>query len=264
MIGAVLRRDTAILMTYRSYLFGQLGVVASFLVSTWFLAETFADTRNPDIESVGGYFGFLLFGTIFADLSYMLMTGPSSRVREAQLDGTLECLMVGRVRGIEFLTLENASRGAGSLLRGVTYVALAALAFDFRLTVADPIAAALVFGVSVAALAPIGVLAGAVTLLVKRADPVGRLLHGGSMLVSGVVYPLSVMPGWLQTLAEGLPLTHVLRGARAVFLSGAQLGEVTGTIGVLGGFAVGLWGLAWWAARAADRWARRLGTLSHY
>lgn len=38
--------------------------------------------------------------------------------------------------------------------------------------------------------------------------------------VSGVYYPIGVLPGWLQVIAYGLPSAHVFEGMRAVLLDG--------------------------------------------
>lgn len=38
--------------------------------------------------------------------------------------------------------------------------------------------------------------------------------------ISGVYYPVSVLPGWLQAVAWGIPSAHVFEGMRGVLLSG--------------------------------------------
>jgi ABC-2 type transport system permease protein len=38
--------------------------------------------------------------------------------------------------------------------------------------------------------------------------------------VSGVYYPIGVLPGWLQSVAWTLPSAHVFEGMRAVLLQG--------------------------------------------
>ena len=40
------------------------------------------------------------------------------------------------------------------------------------------------------------------------------------MPVSGVYYPVSVLPGWLQAIAAAIPSSHVFEGMRAVLLEG--------------------------------------------
>src|ERR1041385_8658651 len=44
-----------------------------------------------------------------------------------------------------------------------------------------------------------------------------------SILLSGFMFPFAGMPGWAQTIGEGLPLTHYVRIVRAIMLKGAAL-----------------------------------------
>jgi ABC-type multidrug transport system permease subunit len=58
------------------------------------------------------------------------------------------------------------------------------------------------------------------------------------MLLSGVWFSLEGAPAWLRAIAEALPLTQMLKAARAVMLDGAGLAEVAPQLGVLAGMAV--------------------------
>jgi ABC-2 type transport system permease protein len=50
------------------------------------------------------------------------------------------------------------------------------------------------------------------------------------LVVSGVYYPVSVLPGWMQAIATISPATYALRGIRAAILDGAGLGSLWGDI----------------------------------
>jgi ABC-2 type transport system permease protein len=43
------------------------------------------------------------------------------------------------------------------------------------------------------------------------------------LVVSGVYYPVSVLPGWMQWIAKVSPATYALRGNREQVLNGAGL-----------------------------------------
>jgi ABC-2 type transport system permease protein len=47
-----------------------------------------------------------------------------------------------------------------------------------------------------------------------------------SLLLSGFMFPFAGMPGWAQAIGELFPLTHFLRGIRAIMLKGAGLDDV--------------------------------------
>ena len=46
------------------------------------------------------------------------------------------------------------------------------------------------------------------------------------LVVSGVYYPVSVLPGWLQAVAKISPATYALRGLRHAILNGASIPAV--------------------------------------
>jgi ABC-2 type transport system permease protein len=74
--------------------------------------------------------------------------------------------------------------------------------------------------------------------------------------VSGVYYPVEVLPGWMQALSVISPATYALEGIRAAVLDGASLGDVWGDLWpllVLGALAIPV-GLA--VFRAGERYAK--------
>jgi ABC-type multidrug transport system permease subunit len=58
------------------------------------------------------------------------------------------------------------------------------------------------------------------------------------MLLSGVWYSLEGASPWLQRIAQGLPLTHLLDGARAIMIDGAGIAEVWPHLAILAGMVL--------------------------
>ncbi len=79
------------------------------------------------------------------------------------------------------------------------------------------LAAALVLGLS--ALAFMGLLLGGATLLTARHEYfIGQGVAGALYLLSGVVFPLDVLPRGLQWVGKGLPVTYWLEAVRRALL----------------------------------------------
>jgi ABC-2 type transport system permease protein len=57
----------------------------------------------------------------------------------------------------------------------------------------------------------------------EKGAQLGFVAQGMMLAVSGVYYPVSVMPGWMQAIAKISPATYALRGDRASIVSGAGL-----------------------------------------
>ncbi len=56
-----------------------------------------------------------------------------------------------------------------------------------------------------------------------------RLLHRSGSLSINAIYPIAIMPGWLQVIAHINPLTYVVDGVRALMLSGGSSESGLGT-----------------------------------
>jgi ABC-2 type transport system permease protein len=95
----------------------------------------------------------------------------------------------------------------------------------------------------------------------EKGAQLGFIAQGMLLVVSGVYYPVSVMPEWMEWLAKLSPATYALEGIRAAVLDGASLGELGGQLwplAVLGVVSIPV-GLA--VFRAGERYAKRHGKL---
>jgi len=81
------------------------------------------------------------------------------------------------------------------------------------------------------------------------------------LLVSGVYYPVEVLPGALRKLAVVSPATYVLDGARQALLEGAPLGTLWPNIWPALLMGAALIPLGLWVFRQAERYAKRKGKL---
>jgi ABC-2 type transport system permease protein len=57
----------------------------------------------------------------------------------------------------------------------------------------------------------------------EKGAQLGFVAQGMMLVVSGVYYPVSVMPGWMQAIATISPATYAIRGCRASIIDGAPL-----------------------------------------
>jgi ABC-2 type transport system permease protein len=55
----------------------------------------------------------------------------------------------------------------------------------------------------------------------EKGTQLGFIAQGLMLVVSGVYYPVSVLPAWMQWIAKVSPATYALRGIRASILDGA-------------------------------------------
>jgi ABC-2 type transport system permease protein len=93
----------------------------------------------------------------------------------------------------------------------------------------------------------------------EKGTQLGFVAQGLMLVVSGVYYPVSVLPSWMQWIAKISPATYALRGNRNQILSGAGLAWAdVWPLLVIGACSIPL-GLV--VFRAGERYAKQHGKL---
>jgi ABC-2 type transport system permease protein len=95
----------------------------------------------------------------------------------------------------------------------------------------------------------------------EKGAHLGFIAQGMLLVVSGVYYPVEVMPGWMESLAALSPATYALEGIRAAILDGAGLAELGGELWPLALLGVVSIPLGLGVFRLGERYAKRHGKL---
>jgi ABC-2 type transport system permease protein len=73
----------------------------------------------------------------------------------------------------------------------------------------------------------LGLVNAALALRVRENAVTSNILFGLLLIFCGVNVPLSTLPQWMNTVSQGLPLTHGIEAARRL-ADGASFGSVSG------------------------------------
>ena len=100
-------------------------------------------------------------------------------------------------------------------------------------------------------------------LYTERGSQMSFIVRSILLLISGVYYPVNVLPGWMQPAARISPATYVLNGLRAALLDNQPIWspviwENTWPLIIAGILSVPL---GMWVFRLAERYAKRAGRL---
>lgn len=110
----------------------------------------------------------------------------------------------------------------------------------------------------------IGFAAAALVLVSQQGGQLPGLLTAALTLISGAFFPLAVLPGWMQTLADLSPLTYALRALRRAALEGQGLSAIAHDLAIVGGFALVMLPASVWILSLAFDRARRTGSLARF
>ena len=233
------------------------------IASFYFVARLFGAQANPYLASYGGdYFAFVLIGIAFSGYQGVALYSFSSIIQSAQTMGTLEAMLVTPTRLATLLLGSSLWNYVFTSLRVIAYLLMGALVTSS--SSANLPAAAIILLLTVLSLSSIGILSACFVIIFKQGNPINFVIGSVSSLLSGVYYPIAVLPMWLQAAAKIYPLTYTLDAMRRALLTGASTLELLPQIGVLAGFSVALLPLSLLAFREAVKQAKRDGSLTQF
>jgi ABC-2 type transport system permease protein len=262
---AFLRRDFIVATGYRLQFVGQF---VSILVTTFMffsLSKLIDQDSSPYLSSYGGdYFSFVLIGIALSDFLFVSVSTFAKEVRQAQMIGTFEAMLVTPTPISTILFSSYLYTFLSSLSRIMLYFVIGWLFFDFQ---ANPDYLLLFIFTIIVSILPflgIGLISAAFIIVFKQGSPVTWLVGTFSGLLAGVMYPVAVLPDWVQSVSNIIPLTYGLEAVRMVLLQGATVSDISMELTILALFTVVLLGLGLLAVNYSLRIARRDGTLLHY
>ena len=177
-------------------------------------------------------------------------------------EGTIEyTFMAPLSRPVHLFGMGLFAIGYG-VVRAILLFGVVAAFFSLRLPHADYVAALVVLIVASISFIGIGMMTAVLPLISpEKGTQLGFVAQGLLLVVSGVYYPVSVLPQWMQWLSTISPATYALRGCRAAIINGAGITDLWTEIWallVIGAVSVPL-GL--WTFRTGERYAKKHGKL---
>lgn len=263
-LWAFLRRDLLNAASYKlSFGYSFLGIAFS-TATFYFLSGLFGSNPVRGLEEYGGrYFPFVLVGIALTDYLATAIHSFSAQIREGQLTGTLEPLLLTRASLFTILLGSSLYPFCFTTFRVLGYFLLG-VALGVSFSGANFLGAFLIFGLTIISFGALGIGSASFVMVFKRGDPVGWVFTSLSSLLGGVFYPVSVLPAWLSEISFILPITHALRGLRRCLLTKAPISAVLPELAILAGFVALLLPLSISIFGWAVRRAKRDGSLAHY
>lgn len=264
-VPAFMRRDLLIMLSYRAAFVGDVVAIGLQAAMFGFVAKLVDPSRLPTYGGVQtGYFEFVMIGVVITTVSGLLLQKVATAIRQEQMIGTLEALLVSptspttvQFGSIAFDLLFIPVRTAALLM-----VVSLTLGLDFR---ADGVLPSFVL---LAAFVPfvwgLGLVTAAAIVTFRRGIGALSAVMGILGLAAGAFFPLSLLPDWLQRLAEANPVAIAMEGTREALIGGPDWTAVaTGVLILVPFSAFALFaGIA--AFRAALDREHRRGTLGLY
>jgi len=264
-IWAFFVRDATIAMSYRASFVAQLLGNLLILGVFFFIGRTVSSETSAALAPYGGnFFAFLLVGLSLGDCVGVSLTTFGQQIREGQVTGTLEVTLMSSMRLSTMLVYSSLWNYFFAFVRFVLYLGLGSVLYGVSFGNANVPAALVLFVLTVLCFLGLGVLWASVVLVIKRGEALMTTIGYGVILMSGVLFPTTVLPGWLSAMSSLIPLTHSLEGMRLALLTGARMGDLLPIFGKLTIFALVFLTIGFSAFDRAVRSAKQAGSLTQF
>ena len=238
------------------------GIVTSLSVAYIGLAAPAIAGGSADPAQVSRFVLYLLVGTITWRFLGLIFEQMAETIAWERWEGTIESTFMAPVPRVTHLLGMCGATMVRAL--GFSVAILAAVALFVPVDLSHANAASALALLAVGAVAFIGLAIGSAIfplLWTEKGLQMAYIVQAVVLLVSGVYYPIAVLPGWMQVLAVISPATYIIRGMRAALMDGADLATLWPEIWpalVVGALSIPL-GLRLFIA--VERYAKKTGRL---
>ena len=177
---------------------------------------------------------YLLIGTVIWRYLSIVFDSLSEVIMWERWEGTIEYTFMAPVNRLTHLVGQTIFSIIYGILQAGLILVVVALFFHLDMSQANYPAALAVMLAGSLSFIGVGIIAAVLPMLYpERGAQMTNFAQALFLLASGVYYPVSVLPNWLQTISRVSPATYTLEGVRAALLNGASVQSLTPIIGLL-------------------------------
>lgn len=170
----------------------------------------------------GAALGFLVVGSAAWTFVEQIMSGlPQTIMADREEYAMLKYVYIAPQSFLTFLVGRTVPRMATSVFSSIITLAFGVLLLGvpFNWAQVNPWLLLIAMALGMIAIIALGLAFAGLSLVLKRgAWQMPDAVAGALYLVTGAIFPIARLPGWLQTIALGVPLTHWLELTRRALL----------------------------------------------
>lgn len=224
-VASFIARDFRIWWTYKFWVTLDISGILLFVATYYLFSLITSPQQIQDAGYVtGGYFTFALIGIAFQQYVFFAVQSINMSVREEQWNGTMETVLSSATDFKVFLLGETCFYFIiCSAYLFISFLVGWLLGASFTLSPTSLLSALALSALLIASHMAIGVLSAGVIMKTKQGNPLTWAFSWMTQLVSGVFYPLGLLPWYLEWIGKIFPLTYSLDGIRLCLQGGQSL-----------------------------------------
>lgn len=205
---------------------------------------------------------YLLIGTLVWRYLSIVFDSLSEMIAWERWEGTIEYTFMAPVSRLTHMVGQTIfSLVWGLLFTGVIF-GVVTLFFHLDLAGANLTGAVAVLVAGSISFIGLGIMASVLPLLFpERGAQMTNVVQALLLLISGVYYPITVLPEWMQAVARLSPATYALNAMRAAVLANASWAELAPDLLLLTAMGLVAIPAGVWVFSRGERYAKRTGKL---
>ncbi|HBY94968.1 MAG: ABC transporter permease [Ardenticatenaceae bacterium] len=205
---------------------------------------------------------YLLIGTLVWHYLSVVFDNVSEMIAWERWEGTIEYTFMAPVTRFTHMVGTCLFSLIYGLLHTALILGIVALFFRLDLSGANFAGGVLILVAGSLSFIGLGIVGSVLPLLFpERGAQMVHVLQALLLLISGVYYPITVLPGWMQVLSRISPATYVLEGIRGALIQGTTTGAVAPTVLTLTLMGFIMIPIGVWIFSQAEHYAKRTGKL---
>lgn len=232
------------------------------IVSIYFVGKM---VKMENISSNGtSYFSFALIGVAFIRYFQVAVDSFSESIKRAQMAGCLEAILSSQTNSKTIVLMSSIYSFISAGFHLIIIFIVAIFLFDFEIANVNYLSTFIVIILSLFVFVSLGIFSAAGTIMFKQGEPFGWIFGIMSGLLGGVLFPVELMPNWLQYISYLVPIKYSLDALRMSILNGASIQMLTEVLSILLLIALIIFPLSLMIFQYAVDTGKKNGTLIQY
>jgi ABC-2 type transport system permease protein len=266
---AIIRREWTIFRRYPSWIIALLIWPLIFPMMYILTARALSGVDGSGLsvftQATGAtsYIGYIVVGTTVWMWQNIVLWDVGFALRNEQMRGTLESNWLSPTWRFSYLLGHTGPQ----LITMTMFILITAIEFGLFFGVrlnGSPWLALLVMLASIPAVYGLGFAFASIVITAKEAHTFVFLVRGLVMIFCGITFPISLLPGWMQSIAKWMPQTYMIHGMRSAAFANASFVDLLPDLQALLLFGAFWLTLGYLLFNWMERRARQTGAIGQY
>lgn len=171
------------------------------------------------------YFEFVAPGIIAMIVMTAVLTGLAAAISKEKEDGTLDGILISPINRLAIILGKALAQSVRGLIQGAIVLLLAVTLFGVSIH-GNLLLITLILLLGIFSFVGLGILVSAMASEQETATQILFMFQFPMLFLSGVFFPILMMPQFMQAISKFIPLTYAINALRKVMVLGANMADI--------------------------------------